>query len=105
MPAGLSLGLRLHRRASGILETVSERWRKGEREIDSKTPSIGIPPLRKVQQRYLEVLLICFPQHSGRWGRLELFQPPPRAWTSSTASTMRRPRILTAVSSSVSAAL
>jgi hypothetical protein len=45
------------------------------------------------------------PQHSGRLGSSELFQPPPRAWTSETASTRRRPRIFTAVISSDSAAL
>jgi len=32
----------------------------------------------KNRHHYLEVL-ISLPQHSGRWGKLELFQPPPRA--------------------------
>jgi hypothetical protein len=53
---------------------------------------------------YLAVL-VSLPQHSGCSGKAELSHPPPEAWTSRTASTMRRPRILTAVSSSVRAAL
>src|SRR5260370_2791006 len=58
----------------------------------------------KDRRYYLEVL-VSLPQHSGRTGNSELFQPPPRAWTSVTASAMRRPRILTAVISSERAAL
>src|SRR2546422_1817996 len=38
-------------------------------------------------------------------GRSAAFQPPPRAWTSSTAAAMRRPRIWIAVASLVSAAV
>jgi len=53
---------------------------------------------------YLEVL-VSLPQHSGRRGSSELAHPPPKAWTSSTALTMRRPRIFTEVSSSERAAL
>jgi hypothetical protein len=67
------------------------------------TPS-GTPPLRKGREYYLE-LLVSLPQHSGCSGNAERSQPPPRAWTSVTASTMRRPRIFTAVSSSERAAL
>src|SRR5260370_63125 len=43
---------------------------------------------------YLEVL-VSLPQHSGRRGSSELSHPPPKAWTSSTAFTMRRPRTFT----------
>src|ERR1700676_2446612 len=50
-------------------------------------------------------LAVNLPQHSGRAGNSELFQPPPRACTSVTASTIRRPRIFTAVTSSERAAL
>src|SRR5229473_2581671 len=78
------------RRRGGVLR------RRGAR---SRTP-----PLRKARQVYLE-MLVSLPQHSGRAGRAERSQPPPRAWTRVTASTMRRPRIFTAVSSSVRAAL
>ncbi len=67
------------------------------------TPS-GTPPLRKARKRYLE-LVVSLPQHSGCSGNAERSQPPPRAWTRVTASTMRRPRIFTAVSSSERAAL
>jgi len=46
---------------------------------------LGLFTFLKLQEKnrhhYLEVL-ISLPQHSGRWGKLELFQPPPRAWTS-----------------------
>jgi hypothetical protein len=45
-----------------------------------------------------------FPQHSGRWGKLDLFHPPPRAWINETALAIRLPRIFTAVTSSDSAA-
>src|ERR1700740_1227484 len=50
-------------------------------------------------------LIVSLPQHSGRCGSSEVFQPPPSAWTSVTALTMRRPRMFTAVTSSESAAL
>jgi hypothetical protein len=53
---------------------------------------------------YLEVL-VSLPQHSGRSGNADRSHPPPRAWTSVTASTMRRPRMLTAVTSSERAAV
>ncbi|MCU1253694.1 MAG: hypothetical protein JWQ49_6723 [Edaphobacter sp.] len=46
-----------------------------------------------------ELLLTSLPQHSGRSGKLERSHPPPRAWTSKTVFAIRRPRILTAVSS------
>jgi hypothetical protein len=45
------------------------------------------------------------PQHSGRSGRLERSHPPPRAWISNTVFAIRRPKILTAVTSSPRAAL
>ena len=48
--------------------------------------------------------LTSFPQHSGRSGRLDRSHPPPSASISSTAPAMRRPRMLTAVTSSDSAA-
>src|SRR5437773_8649867 len=63
-PAGSFFKPQLCHRASGILEAVSESWSEGEREIDSKA-------LSSVRQCYLEVL-VSLPQHSGRWGRLEL---------------------------------
>lgn len=50
-------------------------------------------------------LLVSLPQHSGRSGKEERSHPPPRACTSVTAYTMRRPRIFTAVTSSERAAL
>jgi hypothetical protein len=61
-------------------------------------------PLLKVGDDHFESL-VSLPQHSGRSGKTERSQPPPRAWTRVTASTMRRPRMLTAVSSSERAAL
>src|SRR5882762_4296556 len=54
--------------------------------------------------RYLDVL-VSLPQHSGRSGKAERSQPPPSAWTSVTAATMRRPRRFTALTSSERAAL
>src|SRR5260370_41766646 len=71
---------------------------------DGKSLSSGTPSLQKARQHYLE-LLVSLPQHSGRAGKEERSQPPPSAWISVTASTMRRPRILTAVTSSERAAL
>jgi hypothetical protein len=49
--------------------------------------------------------LASLPQHSGRSGRLERSHPPPSACMSNTVFAIRRPRMLTAVTSSVSAAL
>jgi hypothetical protein len=60
------------------------------------------PP--KAGENHLE-LLVSLPQHSGRAGKEERSQPPPSAWIRRTALVMRRPRILTAVTSSVRAAL
>jgi len=53
---------------------------------------------------HLELLATSFPQHSGRAGKLDRSHPPPRACIRSTAFAMRRPRMLTAVTSSESAA-
>jgi hypothetical protein len=53
----------------------------------------------------LALLLASLPQHSGRCGRLDLSHPPPRACISNTVLAIRRPKILTAVTSSESAAL
>ena len=63
-----------------------------------------ISPLPKAGENHFE-LLVSLPQHSGRSGNADRSQPPPSAWTSVTASTMRRPRIFTAVTSSERAAL
>ena len=90
-------------------------------ELSCRRVNIATPGFDQLQQReaggilegtYMEFpsrftqlkLLISFPQHSGRCGRLDLSHPPPRAWINNTALAMRRPRILTAVTSSVSAA-
>jgi hypothetical protein len=51
------------------------------------------------------VALASLPQHSGCPGKEELSHPPPKACTRRTAFTMRRPRMLTAVTSSERAAL
>src|SRR5437879_9668588 len=61
-------------------------------------------PAAKNGLLYLEVL-VSLPQHSGRAGKEELSQQPPSAWIRKTALVIRRPRILTAVTSSVRAAL
>jgi hypothetical protein len=50
-------------------------------------------------------LVVSLPQHSGCSGNEERSHPPPSACTSVTASTIRRPRIFTAVTSSERAAL
>jgi hypothetical protein len=63
-----------------------------------------ISGLPKTGENYFE-LMVSLPQHSGRSGNADRSHPPPSAWTSVTASTMRRPRILTAVTSSERAAL
>src|SRR5258708_20311226 len=64
--------------------------------------STGLNDARN-ELHYLEAL-VSLAQHSGRSGKSVLSHPPPKAWTSSTAFTMRRPRILTEVSSSERAA-
>src|ERR1700686_3609298 len=86
-------------RANRHFESLNRKAQEG-----GSRRSQGTARLRKERQHYFE-LLASLPQHSGRSGNSELFQPPPRAWTSVTASTMRRPRILTAVTSSERAAL
>jgi predicted RNA-binding Zn-ribbon protein involved in translation (DUF1610 family) len=63
-----------------------------------------ISGLPKTEENHFE-LMVSLPQHSGRSGNADRSHPPPSAWTSVTASTMRRPRILTAVTSSERAAL
>src|ERR1700756_4570560 len=103
-PAGSFFKPQPCRRPSSILKAVSESRRAGELEMDSKAPLCGSSPYRKAQQHYLE-LLVSLPQHSGRSGKAERSQPPPRAWMRPTALTMRRPRIFTAVTSSERAAL
>src|SRR5260370_808499 len=60
--------------------------------------------LSKAGENHFE-LLVSLPQHSGRSGNADRSQPPPRACMRVTASTIRRPRIFTAVTSSESAAL
>jgi len=50
-------------------------------------------------------LLASLPQHSGRSGKSDRSHPPPRACISNTVFAIRRPRILTPVTSSASAAL
>src|SRR6267142_1163255 len=59
--------------------------------------------VRPARLDYL-VLLASLPQHSGRAGKEERSQPPPSAWISVTASTMRRPRTFTAAISAARAA-
>src|SRR6266403_1845996 len=70
---------------------------------DGKSLSSATPPLQKARRHYLE-LPVSLPQHSGRAGKEERSQPPPSAWISVTASTMRRPRRFTAVISAARAA-
>jgi len=78
----------------------SSRRRNAQGDSTAGGPRAEAPTGRKGQ---LE-LLISRPQHSGRCGILALSHPPPRAWINNTALAIRRPRILTAVTSSVSAA-
>lgn len=71
-------------------------------------PAKNLPgALRRFRQgdRHHLNWLVSLPQHSGRAGNAERSHPPPSACTSETASTIRRPRILTAVTSSESAAV
>src|SRR5271169_499432 len=78
---------------------------KSRQKVDAharKFCLISGPP--KVGQNHF-ALTVSLPQHSGRAGKDERSQPPPSAWTRVTASTIRRPRIFTAVTSSESAAL
>src|SRR5216684_31193 len=78
---------------------------KRHREVDVHAKEFClISPLPKAGENHFE-LLVSLPQHSGRSGNADRSQPPPSAWTSVTASTMRRPRIFTAVTSSERAAL
>jgi hypothetical protein len=73
---------------------------------DWRRPVDGSPSIRRRLglASQLELLLTSLPQHSGRSGRLERSHPPPRAWISKTVFAIRRPRILTAVTSSPRAA-
>lgn len=43
---------------------------------------------------YLE-MAVSLQQHAGCSGNAELFHPPPKAWTRSTAFIIRRPRMVT----------
>jgi hypothetical protein len=79
-------------------EVEAQTWWGNHDTLDS-----GLNDMKN-EYHYLEVL-VSLPQHSGRAGKEERSHPPPRAWTSVTASTMRRPRIFTAVTSSERAAL
>lgn len=69
--------------------------------------SVEHSTLKKIgfESHQLALLLASLPQHSGRCGRLDLSHPPPRACISNTVLAIRRPKILTAVTSSESAAL
>src|SRR6266849_10028706 len=102
------LKLRVRRRASVDWERCQNHGRGMSREKRaSKTEkplSSETAHLRMARQHYLE-LLVSLPQHSGRAGKEERSQPPPSAWIRRTALVIRRPRILTAVTSSVRAAL
>jgi hypothetical protein len=95
---------------SQLLVSFCELWfttngSKRHREVEVRAKEFClIWPLPQVGENYLEVV-VSLPQHSGRAGNSALFQPPPRAWTSVTASTMRRPRRFTAVTSSERAAV
>ena len=50
-------------------------------------------------------MLASLPQHSGRLGRPDRFHPPPSASISNTALAMRRPKMLTAVTSSAKSSI
>ena len=69
--------------------------------------SVEHSTLKKIgfDSHQLALLLASLPQHYGRCGRLDLSHPPPRACISNTVLAIRRPKILTAVTSSESAAL
>src|SRR6266851_4643035 len=89
-------------------DSSDDRPKSWEGASYQRPPPVLDWPLRYTHTRdlanHLESLLTSLPQHSGRSGRLKRFHPPPSAWINKTVFAIRRPRILTAVTSSMRAA-